>query len=667
MVMMIGSTIVFVLLALLATPSKAFEAANSLVASSPFELYLQPTFVELNLQSQTIAAQAVGGVLASVTSNLQDIDVVIQNVVHRPQHRRLNSNLNLPSTTLTFAVLGTFPNDTSGQRDYLNTLIQDTFSSNAGQASLLQSLKTSHEHFKDLINIRVSSPNALTTTAESDNTEGFLENLSVVDIVLVAVSVCVLLGVTYMVIVSHRANRREHRRVLQLFTKLTGLAISTDSNVFWPIGPDMSRRELNICVEYTTNPMEKFKKQCSDLLEENDTTKVILYTDSRFASEKYQKSIVDWMDVTGYHGDVILINGSLTKEEKFHRSRLFSKKDEGRTMVLPVAAEPCEGSDAPAVTSESIPVHNPYTNESSTSLPEGIAPDDPAFDSYSARILVATVDSISAGLNVDTVRNVTQTELPSSVPNLLQPAGRAGRYPGALPLHNRYTNYISLKGYVYLFRRLHLPVEDAKEDGATVADTAKIVGADEYRKQQLEELKQMNRLLAIPQECLHVRWEQLMGNPFIPPSPDTHYKPPCGTDCSFCRQEYKAMFRPISKSGTQKILSALFIGDVDSDGRAIPPISDRTMDGLVAAIQEYPRSRILLFGGRTTSEKKPEPVQVSKVLLLLLASDILTLAIKYDAGDRAKKNPIVVFALDMSNGIHLYVDEYWSCLPLQTE
>jgi hypothetical protein len=457
------------------------------------------------------------------------------------------------------------------------------------------------------------------------------------------------------------------KNTVEQFTKLTGLAISTDSNVFWPIGPDMSRRELNICVEYTTNPMEKFKKQCSDLLEENDTTKVILYTNSRFASEKYQKSIVDWMDVTGYHGDVILINGSLTKEEKFHRSRLFSKKDEGRTMVLPVAAEPCEGSDAPAVTSESIPVHNPYTNESSTSLPEGIAPDDPAFDSYSARILVATVDSISAGLNVDTVRNVTQTELPSSVPNLLQPAGRAGRYPGALPLHNRYTNYISLKGYVYLFRRLHLPVEDAKEDGATVADTAKIVGADEYRKQQLEELKQMNRLLAIPQECLHVRWEQLMGNPFIPPSPDTHYKPPCGTDCSFCRQEYKAMFRPISKSGTQKILSALFIGDVDSDGRAIPPISDRTMDGLVAAIQEYPRSRILLFGGRTTSEKKPEPVQVSKVLLLLLASDILTLAIKYDAGDRAKKNPIVVFALDMSNGIHLYVDEYWSCLPLQTE
>lgn len=218
MVMMIGSTTVFVLLALLATPSKAFQAANSLVASSPFELYLQPTFVELNLQSQTIAAQAVGGVLASVTSNLQDFDVVIQNVVHRPQRRRLNSNLNLPSTTLTFAVLGTFPNDMSGQRDYLNTLIQDTLSSNAGQASLLQSLKTSHEHFKDLINIRVSSPNALTTTAESDNTEGFLENLSVVDIVLVAVSVCVLLGVTYMVIVSHRANRREHRRVLQLLS-----------------------------------------------------------------------------------------------------------------------------------------------------------------------------------------------------------------------------------------------------------------------------------------------------------------------------------------------------------------------------------------------------------------------------------------------------------------
>jgi len=220
---MVGSTRTTTLLfALLATTVKAFEAVNSLVASSPFELYLQPTFVTLNLEAQTVAAQAIGDILASTTSDLQDIDVLIQNVVVHPRRRRrrlnTNTNLSLPATTLTFAVLGTFPDDMNGQRVYLNTLIQDTFNSNAGRSELLQSLKSMHAHFKDLVNLQVTPTSAATTFTESDDVQGFLGSLSVVDIVLMAVSVCVLLGVTYMVIMSHRANRREHRRVLQLLS-----------------------------------------------------------------------------------------------------------------------------------------------------------------------------------------------------------------------------------------------------------------------------------------------------------------------------------------------------------------------------------------------------------------------------------------------------------------
>ena len=222
-----GATIMWLLLVVLATTARAFEVANTLVASSPFELYLQPTFIQLNVEAQMIAASTLADILASAKSDLQDIDVVIQNAVFHPRQRRLNSNnsLDLPATTLTFAVLGTFPDDMNGQRSYLNKLIQDTFSSNAGRAELLKTLKNSHAHFKDLVNLQVSPTSTYTSTTES-NTKSFLESLSVVDIVLVAVSVCVLLGVTYMVIMSHRANRREHERVLQLLSNHAAAASS---------------------------------------------------------------------------------------------------------------------------------------------------------------------------------------------------------------------------------------------------------------------------------------------------------------------------------------------------------------------------------------------------------------------------------------------------------
>jgi hypothetical protein len=203
------------------TASLAFEAANSLVASSPFELYLQPTFTEPNIEAQSIAAQVIGNVLASASDNLQDIDVVIQNLVYHPRRqRRLNSNANLslPSTTLTFAVLGTFPQETNGQREYLNSLIQGTLSSSDGRSQLLQSLKSSHVDFRDLVNLQVYSVGTMPTSSESGDSNSFLASLSPVDIVLVAVSICVLLGVAYMVFMSHRANRREHQRVLQLLS-----------------------------------------------------------------------------------------------------------------------------------------------------------------------------------------------------------------------------------------------------------------------------------------------------------------------------------------------------------------------------------------------------------------------------------------------------------------
>jgi len=268
---------------------------------------------------------------------------------------------------------------------------------------------------------------------------------------------------------------------VEQFSLLTGIKVDTSSNVFWPTGPNMCRRELNLVVEYTTNQMAQFKKQSCELLSVNDPSKIILYTNSQAASEKYNESIINWLNEKGYHGDAVLINGSFTKDEKFHRARLFAKTDDTQTMLLPSQQQETASSEAPAPAagtsdSASLPA-NPYNNQSRDSpVPRGIGPDDSAFDRYHPRVLTATIDAIAAGLDIYTVREVYQAEFQCSVANLLQAAGRVGRYPGALPVDNRYTNYISFEGYMYLFRRLFLP--SGESDGGMPKDLAKLIPPD---------------------------------------------------------------------------------------------------------------------------------------------------------------------------------------------
>jgi len=455
------------------------------------------------------------------------------------------------------------------------------------------------------------------------------------------------------------------KETVEQFTLLTGVKVDTSLNVFWPTGPEMCRRELNLFVEYTTSPMAQVKKQACDLMSVNDSSKLIVYSNSRYSSEKYHASIVTWLNETGYHGDAVLINGSFTKEEKFHRSRLFGITDEAQTMVLPSHTQACASSPHvnPSATngdSTSQLPNNPYSSQSGEiAVPDGIGEHDAAFDEYHARVLVATIDAVAAGLNVKTVRQVVQTEFPSSFSNLFQAAGRAARYPGALAADNKYTNYISLEGYTYLFRRLYLPQEEATSDGGMPKDLTKLVSPDMYRSQQLKELHQVVRLLVLPTECLHIAFEKLSGNPFDSVPPDSEFLPPCRTDCSYCRGEYSGangMFPLISKKGISSLLTKLFIGGVDANGQRVPSLSDRTVpDGIVKAIQDFPGSRKLLFGGKTTSEKPPEPIKVKKVLLLLLAAQILAFAIEYGKEDEAKKNPIVVIQLNVGDeGPYLY-------------
>jgi hypothetical protein len=455
------------------------------------------------------------------------------------------------------------------------------------------------------------------------------------------------------------------------FTLLSGIALDTSLNVFWPAGHMMCRREMNLIVEYTTSAAAKFKERATTLLEVHDSSKIMLYSNSRLRTEKNHESMLAWMNEAGFHGDSIVITGQYTKEEKFHRSRVFANTD-GKDMVLPSRHDSNRTeNDIAGHDSSTTAVENPYAHNSDA--PDGIDGTDAAFDPYNPRILVASIDAISAGVNVPTVREVYLTEFACDTQSLLQASGRVARYEGASPQDNIFVNYISLEGLVYLIRRLYLPDVKAKRDGGFVSDATKLVPRDQYRLKQLQNIHEMVRLLVLPTRCLAITFEMISGNPYLPTPAESCFQPPCGQYCSFCRNEYygpKGMFPLLSKRGIKEILMRIFIGGgVDSVGLAVPALSDWSVpDGMVKGIQAVQGSRKLLFGGRVTSDKPPEPVQIKKVLLLLYAAEILLFGNTYTADDKNKKNPIVIAQLNMSGGTPcLFDDEYWKLLPLQSE
>jgi hypothetical protein len=65
--------------------------------------------------------------------------------------------------------------------------------------------------------------------------------------------------------------------IVDQFTLLSGIQLDTSLNVFWQCVHMMCHREINLIVEYTTNAIAKFKERAKNLLEANDSSKIILY------------------------------------------------------------------------------------------------------------------------------------------------------------------------------------------------------------------------------------------------------------------------------------------------------------------------------------------------------------------------------------------------------
>jgi hypothetical protein len=106
--------------------------------------------------------------------------------------------------------------------------------------------------------------------------------------------------------------------------------------------------------------------------------------------------------------------------------------------------------------------------------------------------------------------------------------------------------------------------------------------------------------------------EMKQSNPYVP----MLGRPiACLDACAFCLGRYKTMFSSLFRSGIQSIFLQLYFGENPMKNR---PTIDKE---LVEAIKNYPGSNRLLFG--INSNKKPEPVLIKKMIMMLLAAKIL--------------------------------------------
>jgi superfamily II DNA helicase RecQ len=346
--------------------------------------------------------------------------------------------------------------------------------------------------------------------------------------------------------------------IVDRIEEMTRLSFNRHENVFWPGPNDMGHRHVFLDVVYTTNPIPTFQKRVFSILKTCHVSKFIVYTNTRRAVKRETPKLAAWIDKHGLKSDLLMIIGTLQREQKFYHIRKFTQSNAPNASILDSCSE------------ETRP--------------------------FNPQILTATSGAANAGIDDPEVFGVCRTEFPPSVLDVKQEKGRAGRRPTADPSTDWYLLCISLESIVILLKRLW--------------DTS--VKDNSYFKTQENDIRSALKLFVLPTYCLQATLECNLSNPYFP----TYEVPDaCGDACSYCTGKYPTMFPRLIQSGVRTVLLQLFVGANAMPGR--PSMEKEFVD----AIRKFDSSNRLLFG--VNSNKKPEPILVKKMIVMLLAANIL--------------------------------------------
>mmetsp|Transcript_9600 Transcript_9600/g.13600 ORF Transcript_9600/g.13600 Transcript_9600/m.13600 type:complete len:172 (-) Transcript_9600:499-1014(-) len=164
----------------------------------------------------------------------------------------------------------------------------------------------------------------------------------------------------------------------------------------------------------------------------------------------------------------------------------------------------------------------------------------------------------------------------------------------------------------------------------------------------MKSLLQMLRIALVPNKCIHLQLEQALANPFIPP--DITNNQVCGNACSFCTNDMQKNIPKINKEGMIQILLTIFLHPTSTNIMCLKK-------GIIEEIWKYPNCNKILFRSKSTS--KPKRIVIERLVLFLVAVNILNVSVVYDKVNDKEEKPIVTAYLSNTNGnLHLCQDNY---------
>ena len=371
----------------------------------------------------------------------------------------------------------------------------------------------------------------------------------------------------------------------------------TINHKHWPSTKDMANRNQAFLAVYSTHGIQLIKATIKPMLLTDHHSvlgevlpnKWIFYGNTVKQIKDYASKLETFLDSNDmlYCIDVLLIDGQMSREEKSSYLKAFL---------------PCNGTD---------------TN---------------------FKILCATSGVANASIDCKDICYVFCVDLPSSIYNLAQEMGRAGRRPHSASNNYAYNLYFSLEQFVYLYQRISNTEEKCIDES--------------YRQKQIHDLYQVMQLLANPVDCHKQLIKQALSNP----NADTTAYEPC-MKCSVCLK-CKQIWLLVCKAGVQLVLFDVFVTHNEIDQH------NCTCNAVAKAIRNYPQANKHLFA--SASKKKPEPMEISKLLFILIAWKIIE--VKY-VGKTDEKRDYVSLRLAKVNNLNtklcLINDSYWSNIKTQ--
>ena len=323
---------------------------------------------------------------------------------------------------------------------------------------------------------------------------------------------------------------------------LTGLRFDVTQDLLWPHRHSgVHRRNIYLELSFKDTALRRIKAELVKTCRSTTGQKMIVYSNSRKAILNLHKNCRAELNRLGIQKDLLLVHGTMFREQKFHHTDLFVGK--------PL-------SDECPTTGRTL-----------------------RFDPVA---LFATAGTASSGIDCADVHKVIFHGIPTSLQDLLQCSGRCGRSPTATPDNSSFTIVFSFNSLVSLMTRIFIIPKYEESQKKSKSQTSTTNNSEDSDKNSLDSkpsatislsadtlaMRHWNNLLPVLSVlclnhggCIHYQLEQAMLHPFHEKKCDMAFC--CDGACWRCSSDNRRVSTPldgrVDKGALQDYFVQIFI------------------------------------------------------------------------------------------------------------